>query len=96
MADLAAGIGLPLLIVARAALGTINHTALTISEARRRGLRIAGIVINSPDRPDDEDLARSNRAEIERLCGVKVLAALGYDPGRDAARAAMELARQAD
>jgi dethiobiotin synthetase len=41
MADLAHRMELPLLVVARAALGTINHTRLTLDAARRRGLRVA-------------------------------------------------------
>jgi dethiobiotin synthetase len=46
MADLAAHVELPLLVVARAALGTINHTRLTLTAATARGLRVAGVVIN--------------------------------------------------
>jgi dethiobiotin synthetase len=45
MADLAQRFALPLWIVARAALGTINHTRLTLEAARGRGLRVAGVVI---------------------------------------------------
>ena len=37
---------LPLVIVARAGLGTINHTLLTIHAARSAGLNVAGVVIN--------------------------------------------------
>jgi len=46
MADLAARLGLPLVVVARAALGTINHTRLTLAAAHTRGLRVAGVVIS--------------------------------------------------
>ncbi len=46
MADLASELGLPLVVVARGALGTINHTLLTIEAARRRDLEIAGVVIS--------------------------------------------------
>ncbi len=45
-ADLAAQLRLPLLVVARTALGTINHTALTLAEARRRQLPIAGCILS--------------------------------------------------
>jgi dethiobiotin synthetase len=37
---------LPLVIVARAGLGTINHTLLTLHAARGAGLSVAGVVIN--------------------------------------------------
>jgi len=46
MADLAARLALPLVIVARAALGTINHTRLTLEAARSRDLPIAGVVVS--------------------------------------------------
>ena len=46
MADLAQGMGLPLLIVARAALGTINHTLLTLEAAAGRGLPVVGVVVS--------------------------------------------------
>ena len=46
MADLARDLDLPLLIVARAALGTINHTQLTLEAAAGRGLPVIGVVIS--------------------------------------------------
>jgi dethiobiotin synthetase len=46
MADLARALALPLLVVARASLGTINHTLLTLEVARARALRVVGIVIS--------------------------------------------------
>ena len=39
-------IALPLVVVARAGLGTINHTLLTLHTARSAGLYVAGVVIN--------------------------------------------------
>ena len=45
MADLAVRLGLPLLIVARASLGTVNHTLLTLEAARARRLAVAGVVL---------------------------------------------------
>jgi dethiobiotin synthetase len=46
MADLAGQLGLPLLVVARARLGTINHTRLTLEAAAARGLPVAGVVVS--------------------------------------------------
>ncbi len=52
VADLARRLGLPLLVVARASLGTINHTLLTLGAARSAGLEVAGVVFNGrPARP---------------------------------------------
>ncbi|MEN6506106.1 MAG: dethiobiotin synthase, partial [Planctomycetaceae bacterium] len=39
-------IGLPLVVVARPGLGTINHTLLTLHAARSAGLHVAAVVIN--------------------------------------------------
>jgi dethiobiotin synthetase len=48
-ADLAKRLGLPLLVVARTALGTVNHTALTLREADRVGLPIAAVILNQTE-----------------------------------------------
>jgi dethiobiotin synthetase len=70
VADLAAALGLPLVVVARAGLGTVNHTLLTIEAAKARGLEIAGVVLNGKS---DESTA-GNAALIEAGSGVRVLA----------------------
>lgn len=74
-ADLALEMELPLLVVARAAVGTINHTVLTIHFARAHGLDVLGVVINGY--PEEPDLAERTAPEvIERLTGVPVLGLL--------------------
>ena len=78
MRDLAAAMGLPVLIVARAGLGTINHTALTVEYARAGGLEVAGIVFG--DYPEAPGLAeRTNAEAVEALTGVPVLGVIGHD-----------------
>lgn len=47
MADLAARLKLPVLLVARARLGTINHTLLTVREIARRDLPFLGTLLNT-------------------------------------------------
>jgi dethiobiotin synthetase len=92
-ADIAALAALPLLLVARNALGTINHTALALAEIRRRALPLAGLVLvevsadATPDRPH-------NAALIEAVSGERALATLAHVPGADPERLADELARQ--
>jgi dethiobiotin synthetase len=58
MADLAGQLDLPLLVVTRPGLGTINHTLLTTFSARAMDLPISGLIINrmpqSPDRVESE------------------------------------------
>ncbi len=59
MADLAARLALPLVIVARAALGTVNHTRLTLEAARHRGLAVLGVVVSHAGGPLSEADARN-------------------------------------
>jgi dethiobiotin synthetase len=65
-ADLAVALGLPVIVVARAGLGTVNHTALTVEALRRRGLELAAIVLNRAV-PEDDPSVPHNAAEIARL-----------------------------
>ena len=51
MVDLMAALGLPVLVVARSELGTINHTLLTLDQLRRRGCPLLGVVVNGPSNP---------------------------------------------
>ena len=46
VAALAARLDLPLVVAARAALGTINHTLLTLEAARARNLRMLGVAVS--------------------------------------------------
>jgi dethiobiotin synthetase len=70
--DLARWFNLPLLVVARAGLGTINHTALTVLAARQAGLPVAGIILNrcsaAPGLAE-----QTNPAVIEAITGVPIL-----------------------
>lgn len=83
VADMAKQFGLPLVIVARPDLGTINHTALTVEAARMRGLDVAGIIINRYDR-DTEDIAQMTAPdEITRVTGVAILGLVPTDKTTD-------------
>ena len=65
MSRLARRLKLDVVIVARAGLGTINHTLLTIEAVERDGLKIAGVVLSR--RPDEDPVtAKSNCAQIAR------------------------------
>ena len=46
--DLIARLGLPVVVVARSTLGTINHTLLTLEALRARRLPVAGVILNGP------------------------------------------------
>ncbi len=70
--DFARELGFPVIIVAHASLGTLNHTLLTIESIRACQLEVAGIVLNYHDCPDD--LATQTNAPIlEELAECPVL-----------------------
>ena len=73
VADLAREIGLPLIIVARAALGTINHTLLTIEAARAKGLTVSGVVYNQVHPSLDGISERESPDIVSRISGVRTL-----------------------
>jgi dethiobiotin synthetase len=66
MADLMTQLQLPILVVARTKLGTINHTLLTLETLRRRMLQVAGVVMVGEPNSD-------NRDAIERYGDIQVL-----------------------
>jgi dethiobiotin synthetase len=79
-ADLARRFGLPLVIVARPGLGTINHTLLTVEAARSRGLPIATIVINGYE-PLSGTLAEEvNPETIAELTRLRIPLIVPHDP----------------
>jgi dethiobiotin synthetase len=72
MGDLAEMLGLPLIVVARTALGTINHTLLTLREIERRRLELAGVVLSNASGPlSDPD--RANLRHLEDVLGGRLL-----------------------
>lgn len=80
--DFAAQAAFPLVIVAHAGLGTINHTLLTVEVARQRGLQILGVILNQVHPVADDPSLRTNREDIERWGNVEVLAELPHQPPR--------------
>lgn len=69
--DLARELELPVILVTRSTLGTINHTLLSLEAIRRRGLALAGVVVNGPETPH-------NRAAIERYGQVEIIAEIPW------------------
>jgi dethiobiotin synthetase len=67
-------------IAAPPALGTINHTLLTVEAVRAVGLEVAAVVL-TPWPDDPGDIESSNREAIERLGGVRVLTLPWIDAG---------------
>ena len=73
VADFAADLGWPVIVVVRNKLGALNHTLLTLESVRRRGLPLAGIILNDVDGQTDE-ATRTNRAILEESCACPILA----------------------
>ncbi|MEF2294001.1 dethiobiotin synthase [Virgibacillus dokdonensis] len=72
VSDLAIALKLPILIVARPNLGTVNHTYLTVYYAKQVGIPIVGIVINGKsNQPNIDEI--TNPKLMEDMCGVPVL-----------------------
>jgi dethiobiotin synthetase len=93
MADLCREFELPLLIAARAALGTINHTLLTLEAAEARSLPLAGVVISHSGGP----LSAPDQANLEALREALGSALVGEIPplreGELPARQCLDLER---
>jgi dethiobiotin synthetase len=63
--DLIVRLGLPVVVVSRHYLGSINHTLLTLEVLRSRGATIRGVIFNGQELPDTERIiARHGRVEI--------------------------------
>ena len=69
MLDLMAALAFPVVLVTRTALGTINHTLLSLAALRQRGLTIAGLVLNGEPVP-------TTTATLRAWGGVPLLAEL--------------------
>ena len=76
MRDLAKLLDLPILIVARPDLGTINHTLLTIEAAKTVGLEILGVIISNYPSDTDDIAVKTAPDLISELSGVKILGVL--------------------
>jgi dethiobiotin synthetase len=81
--DLMVDLSLPVVIVARSGLGTINHTLLTLEACRQRKLQVLGIVINRYQ-ADSADIAEeTNPRVIAEVGRIPVLAVLPDDKETD-------------
>lgn len=73
VADLALEIGLPLIIVSRFRVGTLNHTLLTVKAARQHGLKIKGIILNQQENGELSDVEKQQGKLIEELSDTPLL-----------------------
>jgi len=86
VADLARRLGLPLLVVARPGLGTLNHTLLTLHGAKTLGLAVHGIVVNHAQKPPQDAMARlaqqTNSSILRRLTRVPLVGVVPFHARR--------------
>lgn len=76
--DLAKEFGLPVIVVSRPGLGTLNHTMLTVNYAIREGLDVVGIIMNF-NHPPKETLAEdTNRDIIKQISPVPLIGVMPY------------------
>ena len=93
LADLALAVDAPVIVVVRAGLGTLNHTALTCEALRARGVRCAGIVVG--EWPDDPDLAATcNLDDLPVYAGAPLLGRLPAGAGALDAGAFLAVAQE--
>ncbi|WP_215745264.1 MULTISPECIES: dethiobiotin synthase [Gluconobacter] len=63
--DLIESLGLPVVLVTRSGLGTINHTLLSLEALRRRGIPVAGVVpVGPPNSGNERDISRFGKTQI--------------------------------
>lgn len=78
MSDLIKDLKIPMIIVTRPVLGTINHTLLTINESIREGINVVGIVINYSYKAENNAAEKTNPDVLRELCPVPILGILPY------------------
>ncbi|ARJ23683.1 dethiobiotin synthase [Bacillus mycoides] len=91
--DFAKELKLPLIVVARPTLGTVNHTVLTISYAKAHGLTVAGVIL-SGCKECEKERVQENKEMIEELSGVPVLGLLPFLEGEFTREELLESAKE--
>lgn len=70
-AEIPRRLGLPVLLVARSGLGTLNHSLGAVAAVRAAGLPLLGLVLVGPPHPENE-------ADLPLLCGAPVIGRLPW------------------
>ena len=75
--DIIKRLGLGVLVISNAALGSINNCVLTISYLKQKNIPIRGIILNNYD--DSDFMQADNKRMMEELTAVPVLACVPPD-----------------
>lgn len=80
--DLVADLEVPALVVGRAGLGTLNHTALTVEALERRDVSVRGVILNGLEDGGTDDAERTNPTVLRGMLGpdVPVGTLSAFDP----------------
>lgn len=73
VSDLIRDLGLPLLVVARDALGTLNHTLLTLKTAVQEDIAVRGVILNRTEPGEESEIERGHGEIITQFSGIPVL-----------------------
>ncbi|KXS43035.1 MULTISPECIES: dethiobiotin synthase [unclassified Candidatus Frackibacter] len=76
--DLVKLLNLPVIIVARPSLGTINHTVLTVKVAKELGLNVLGVIINGLKEEEVGVAEETNPEIIAELAQIPILGIVPY------------------
>jgi dethiobiotin synthetase len=78
VADLALQMNLPLIIVSRVQIGTLNHTLLTLNAARQHGLKVAGVILNPVHEGALDVIEEEQGSLIEKFSDTPILGTCPY------------------
>lgn len=78
MLDLARRLFLPLIVVAKPTLGTINHTLLTVNYALKEGVDVAGVIINYSNPPQGTVAEETGHRVLRGILKVPILGIVPY------------------
>ena len=81
MVDVARALALPVFLAARSGLGTLNHALLSLSELRRAGLKVIGVVFVDSTPRRWSLIETDNYRTIKRLGRVPLVVRLPHLPG---------------
>lgn len=76
--DLARDLALPLIVVCRSTLGTLNHTLLTLKAARERGLEVHGVILNFSEQREKDAVEAGQSDLIAELGETRILGECPY------------------
>jgi dethiobiotin synthetase len=76
--DLIKELKLPVIVVARPGLGTVNHTLLTVNYALKEGVRLAGVVINFTRRSEGTVAENTNPLLLQQLSPAPLAGVFPY------------------